>query len=158
MCPNDKYYKLLLLYTDVNTTLLLNITWWPMRTLDFSRVTPSFSDGIELWPTRNKFLAREKTRARMHDIRTEFLGRVSRTSFLDRELGSSVMGFSQNWQDSHPYVCLPAMQYCRNLREHQPYIKLASSTSYWAYDSFIYYQIFVTFIARNSQNKPSPQQ
>jgi len=29
----------------------------------------------------------------MHDIRTEFLVRVSRTSFLDGELGSSVMGF-----------------------------------------------------------------
>ena len=56
-------------------------------------MTPSFSDGIELSPTRNKFLAREKTRARMHDIRTEFLVRVYRTSFLDGELGSSVMGF-----------------------------------------------------------------
>ena len=64
-----------------------------MRPLDFSHVTPSFSDGIELLPTRNKFLAREKTLARMHDIRTEFLVRVSRTSFLDGELGSSVMGF-----------------------------------------------------------------
>jgi len=28
----------------------------------------------------------------MHDIRTEFLVRVSRTSFLDGELGSSVVG------------------------------------------------------------------
>jgi len=64
-----------------------------MRPLDFSHVTPSFSDGIELSPTRNKFLAREKTLARMHDIRTEFLVRVHRTSFLDGELGSSVMGF-----------------------------------------------------------------
>ena len=79
-----KYYKLLLLYTDVNTTLFLNITWWPMRPLDFSHVTPSFSDGIDLWPTRNKFLAREKTRARMHDIRTEFLVRVSWTENLGR--------------------------------------------------------------------------
>ena len=65
-----------------------------MRPLDFSHVTPSFSDGIELSPTRNKFLVREKTRARMHDIRTEFLVRVYRTSFLDGELGSSVMGLS----------------------------------------------------------------
>jgi len=30
----------------------------------------------------------------MHDIRTEFFVRVSRTSFLDRELGLSVMGLS----------------------------------------------------------------
>jgi len=74
------------LYTDVNTTLFVNITWQPMRTLDFSHVTPSFSDGIELWLTQNKFLAREKTRARMHDIRTEFFLRVSRTSFLDGRL------------------------------------------------------------------------
>jgi len=50
-------------------------------------VTPSFSDGIELWPTRNKFLAREKIRARMHDIRMEFFVRVSCTSFLDGKLG-----------------------------------------------------------------------
>jgi len=30
----------------------------------------------------------------MHDIQTEFFVRVSRTSFLDGELGSSVMGLS----------------------------------------------------------------
>jgi len=52
-------------------------------------------DGIELWPTRNKFLEWEKTRARMHDIRTEFFVRVSRTSFLDGQLGSSVMGLTE---------------------------------------------------------------
>jgi len=65
-----------------------------MRPLDFSHMTPSFLDRTELWPSRNKFLAREKNRARMHGIRTEFLVWVSRTSFLDGELGSSVMGFS----------------------------------------------------------------
>ena len=37
-----------ILYTDVNTTLFVNITWRPMRPLDFSHVTPSFSDGTEL--------------------------------------------------------------------------------------------------------------
>jgi len=37
-----------ILYTDVNTTLFVNITWRPMRPLDFSHVTPSFLDGIEL--------------------------------------------------------------------------------------------------------------
>jgi len=31
----------------------------------------------------------------MHDIRTEFLVRVYRTSFLDGELGSSVMGLTE---------------------------------------------------------------
>ena len=77
-----------------------------MRPLDFSHVTPSFSDGIELSPTRNNFLAREKTRARMHDIRTEFLVRVYRTSFLDGELGSSVMGLTVL---TLPFAMFPTM-------------------------------------------------
>jgi len=36
----------------------------------------------------------------MHDIRTEFFVRVSCTSFLDGELGSSVMGLTQCYLDS----------------------------------------------------------
>jgi len=46
-------------------------------------------------------LAREKTRARMHDIRTEFFVRVSRTSFLDGEIGSSVMGLRLTQLSGH---------------------------------------------------------
>jgi len=65
-----------------------------MTEIHLSHVMPSFLCENRTRSNRSKFLAREKSRTRMHDKRYKFLVRVSRARNLDQELGSCVMGLS----------------------------------------------------------------